>query len=420
MAPRRALYDAIIRHRHDLQRYSKREAAVILDLMGREDARLVTMLRSRLSRMVPTAGGTPGLGELLGSVRTMRLESLVKVERALRGDLLALAKVEGAAIERMATAAVRAPVTFNPIREAQLKAMLDRPVFGGIRGLAQEGKLFELSPEFLRGRDVVSLPAGFDPARVESVARARAAGKNLGPAKLAVRSDGSLEVIDGRHRIIDAVRRGSPVRATIARSNAVVGAADPTRSIFAQAGMSPVPRVPFKQGFESQLFDGGRGAGRSLSQWFGDLAEADQRRLSGAVQLGIQRQEHIDAQVKRIAGTRANGYQDGLLAISRREAESAVRTGVVHVANAAQHEWAKANDDVVTGLQRVEMMDERTCEECEAENGKFISLNDGPAPDGMELSSSDGLLHPNCRMTTVPYFDLDALADKLPDQQEAA
>ncbi len=298
MAPRRSIYDAIIRHRIDLQRYSKREAAVVLDLMGHEDSRLVTMLRGRLPHLAPGVTGAPRTAELLGSVRALRAESFARVRGQLAADLFELAKVEGAAIERIAVTALRAPVRFNPLREGALRSAVADPIFGG-----------------------------------------------------------------------------------------------------------------------------GRGAGQTLTQWFSSMAQADQQRLRGAVELGVNRQEPVDVQVRRIAGTRANGYQDGLLSISRREAEAAVRTGVVHVANAAQVEWNRANADVVTGSQWVAMMDERTekCDVCPGLDGGFVPNGHSPAPAGMEdLGEVSPPAHPNCRCTLIPIFDLDALADKVPDEQEAA
>lgn len=285
------IFDSIVRHRIDLQRYTRREASVLLGIMAGEDAKLVGLLRERLPRIV-----TPGqVDELMHSVRGMRAASFGKVRDVLAGDLVELGKVEGTVATRLAQTAIGVPVPFNPVREQAIRASLSQPMFGA-------------------GRD-----------------------------------------------------------------------------------------------------------GKTLAGWFDGLKAADQGRLTEAVQLGIRRQETVDAQVRRIAGTRANDYADGLLAIPRRAAESAVRTGVVHIANVAQKEWGKANADVVIGFERVEMLDERTCEECAAPDmaGAFIPNGDREPPAGMELARHGELEHPNCRFTTVPVFDLDALADKMPDEGEA-
>lgn len=157
-------------------------------------------------------------------------------------------------------------------------------------------------------------------------------------------------------------------------------------------------------------FMGGIGAGRTLSQWFGDMAKADQVRLQGAIQHGIQRQETVGSMVKRIAGTRSAKYQDGLMAITRRQAETAVRTAVNHVANAAQVEWGRANADVVSGWQWVAMLDERLCPFCRANRGKFVPNGDAKPPSGMQSISETPPLHPNDRCTLVPILEPERLA----------
>ncbi len=268
--------DAVIHHRIQLQRHSRREAAVVLELMGREDARLVQLLRTRLPRAA--AGQTSGL---LAEVRGLRREGFGRVRSLIGNDMRALARVEGEAIAKMAIGAIGVPVTFNPVRAAQLRNAVAEQIFGG----------------------------------------------------------------------------------------------------------------------------GAHGPGRTLAGWLATIAEADRVRLFAAVDLGVRKRETIDDQVRRIAGTRAAGYADGVLAVSRRQAESLTRTAVVHAANAAQKEWAAANADVVTGLEQVEVLDERTCEECEELNGKIWGVDDDQVVP----------VHLQCRGTLVPIFDLDALADKVPD-----
>lgn len=290
----RRLFDSIISHRIDLQRFSRREASIVLGIMGGQDAELVEMLRRRL----PHLNGVDrrAAAELIGAMRKMRRAAFDSVHDKLRGDLVELGKVEGAAISKIARATVGVPIAFNPVRENAIKASLSQNVFSG-----------------------------------------------------------------------------------------------------------------------------GRGAKQTLGGWFDTLAAADQGRLSEAIQIGIRRQEHVDDMVRRIAGTREAGYADGLLSISRRGAETAVRTGVVHVANAAQREWNRANEDVVIGSRWTSVLDERTCDECRDLDGGFVPNGDREAPDGMEdLGDVAPPAHPNCRCTLVPELDLDALADRMPDELEEA
>lgn len=292
MVAQRELFDAVMRHRLDLERYTRREAAVILRLLERHDARLIAMLRQRLPHIRPGDIAGARVRSILATAREMRLDTWRDAHGTLRDDLVELGRVEGAALARIAEAAIPFPVTFNPIRAATLR-----------------------------------------------------------------------EVVTG------------------------------------------------------QPFAGGHNATRTLRQWFGTLAQGDQQRLLGAIQLGVRNQETVDTMVRRIAGTRKAGFADGVLAISRRAAETAVRTAVNHVSNAAQLEFGRANEDVVAGWQWVGMLDERLCSICAAKRGKFVPNGDRRPPQGMELLGDESPpTHPNDRCTLVPVLDVDGLARQIPDQ----
>lgn len=279
MVAHRRVFDAIVRHRVDLQRYARGEAAAVVSLLANEDAKLIGMLRDRLPHLKPQDVNAARIKALLASVKEQRMESYRAVHARMRDDLTELAKVEADTIGRMATGALRAPIVFNPIRASILRgAVLKEP------------------------------------------------------------------------------------------------------------------------------FAGGANASRTLSQWVAKLAVDDRQRLLGAVQMGVKRMDTVDQMVRRVAGTRAAGYRDGVLAISRRDAETAVRTAVIHVANAAQVEWNKANKDVVAGAEWVAMLDERLCPTCSERDGK--TTEDVPPA------------HPRCRCTLTPSLDLDRLAARLPDRIE--
>lgn len=293
MPARRRDFDAIVRHRIDLQRYAKREASVVLRLMAETDSETARMLRDRLPNLKAGDIRAARAKALIKSVKEQRREGIAHVYGAFRRDVIDLAKAEAETVGRMMAATVRAPVSFNPIDAARMRAaVLDTPMAGG------------------------------------------------------------------------------------------------------------------------------RTAASTLSQFFGDMAVGDQRRLLGAIQLGISRDQTTDTMVKTIVGTRANGYTDGVMAITRREATQAVRTVVNHVANSAQLEWAMANRDVCIGLEISNILDERTCDECRDLDGKFYPTTDAPAPDGMETTDKIPPIHRQDRCATVPVFDLERLATKMPDRME--
>lgn len=92
-----------------------------------------------------------------------------------------------------------------------------------------DGELWTLDPSMLRERGVVSLPAG----QRASANTIRAAGKETEPVRLAVRGDGSFEVLNnGRDRVLEAIKAGTPVRAILDRGVKKIPKTDSATSIF--------------------------------------------------------------------------------------------------------------------------------------------------------------------------------------------
>jgi len=132
--------------------------------------------------------------------------------------------------------------------------------------------------------------------------------------------------------------------------------------------------------------------GRLVREWFEELAPAQASRINQQIMIGVAEGEGIDEIVRRIRGTAKNRYRDGLLAKSRREIESVVRTSVSGVVNNVRQGTYLANADVVQAVQWVATLDSHTCEVCAAYDGQVYDLMDGPRPPQ----------HYGCRCTTVP------------------
>jgi hypothetical protein len=300
MPSKRRIFDIVVRHRIDVQRYARFEAARRLRRLAKEDAKLVGLI---LGRADNATGEIRGLRarQLMKAAAALRVESIGSLKAEVRDALVAFGQQETATVARMMTAGVGLPVKWNPVELQRMRAA--------------------------------------------------------------------------------------------------------------------VTQVPFS---------GGKSNARTLAQWFADMTKADQVRVHGAIQLGIIRGETNETIVRRLAGTAANRYADGVLSITRRRAEGIVRTAVNHVANEAQIAWGAANDDVIVGFEIIAMLDERTCETCEEANGKGVANGEHDLPDGME-ENEDGPppFHLFDRCGLVPVFDLEGLADKvdesaLDDSEEAA
>ncbi|USN14468.1 putative morphogenesis protein [Janthinobacterium phage vB_JliS-Donnerlittchen] len=144
--------------------------------------------------------------------------------------------------------------------------------------------------------------------------------------------------------------------------------------------------------------------GVPLTGWLGKMAVNDVSRIEQQVRLGVLAGETVDQMVQRIRGTKANGYKDGVLETTRREAEMIARTAVNHVSTAARQETWNANSDIIKGVRWVATLDGRTSPVCQSRDGQVYPINKGPRPPA----------HPNCRSTVAPVLDGEQIVGDRP------
>ncbi|MBN7822177.1 minor capsid protein [Bowmanella yangjiangensis] len=134
--------------------------------------------------------------------------------------------------------------------------------------------------------------------------------------------------------------------------------------------------------------------GKLLREYTQNIEANRLTRIRDAIRIGFVEGETVDQMVRRIRGTRANGYADGLLEIDRRDAESIVRTAVNHLSNYTRQAFYQANDDLVSEWQFLATLDGRTTITCASLSGKTFPIGEGPQPPR----------HINCRSTSVPVI----------------
>ena len=139
----------------------------------------------------------------------------------------------------------------------------------------------------------------------------------------------------------------------------------------------------------------GPDGGKLLDTFVADWTRTERNRVIGAIRMGYVQGETNQQIINRIRGTRALKYSDGLLSITRRNAEAVVRTGIQHVANVARMETWKTNSDIVTGYRWVSTLDGRTSTQCRSLDGRLFKMGKGPMPPA----------HIRCRSTTAAELD---------------
>jgi len=154
--------------------------------------------------------------------------------------------------------------------------------------------------------------------------------------------------------------------------------------------------------------------GNLLGSWVEGISSGRVQRIEQQIRLGMAGSETTDQIVARIRGTKALQYRDGVLDISRRSAQSMVRTAVSHVSNVAAQDTWKANAHIVKGWQFLATLDGRTTITCAGLSGQFFPLGEGPIPPR----------HIRCRSVSVPvtksFRELGLDADELPKGKRAS
>lgn len=212
------------------------------------------------------------------------------------------------------------------------------------------------------------------------------------------------EIRDLRQSVVDTLARRTTAQLEIlvgqeaAAEQALLSRAIPIEVSFATVPVQALRAIVTEQPFQGSL----------LSEWFETLGAADQRALRRSIQLGLTQGESIPNIVRRVAGTRDAGYADGALAITRRNAESVVRTAVNHVSNAAREATWGANADIIAALRVTATLDGRTTPICQALDGQLAPVGDKPLPaDAVALQPPEARppFHVGCRTVMVAVID---------------
>jgi hypothetical protein len=167
--------------------------------------------------------------------------------------------------------------------------------------------------------------------------------------------------------------------------------------------------------------------GRLLRDWAASLADGRLRQVREAV-----RQGYVDGQtsadiIRRVRGTRALRYADGLLERPRRELATIVQTALSHTAQIARQASYDANADLLKGVKWTATLDSRTTKHiCAPRDGKMYTADRSHKPIGHKLPwlGGPGRLHFNCRSVSVPitksWRELGIDADDMTPGQRAS
>ena len=154
------------------------------------------------------------------------------------------------------------------------------------------------------------------------------------------------------------------------------------------------------------IVDGVLVQGAPVSDWLSRQAGDTLQRFQDGMRLGIAQGETNGQLIRRVRGGKQNGeVVTGFMDVSRRHADSLVRSATQAVSQRSRQGLYEANQDLVKALQWVSTLDLRTTVECSARDGLTYTV-EGHEPIGHSLpwDGGPGNLHWGCRSTSTPVL----------------
>ena len=149
--------------------------------------------------------------------------------------------------------------------------------------------------------------------------------------------------------------------------------------------------------------------GKVLEKSFRGLAVAQAELFAKTVRNGLLTGESTEKIARRLKGRLRFGQRGSVrqvvqaggdsTSMANRQVMAVVRTSINQVANTASQQVYEANQDITSKYRYTATLDSRTSPICRALDGREFEYGKGPIPPQ----------HFNCRSTTVPVIDYEAL-----------
>ena len=126
-------------------------------------------------------------------------------------------------------------------------------------------------------------------------------------------------------------------------------------------------------------------------------------RFTDVIKDGWVNQQDIPTISARIRGTSAASYKDGIMNVTKHQADSLARTSISSIANQTREEVYLANSDVIQGVKFLAVFDNRTTPICRSYGNEEWFMSGGGFGNGSKGHEyRRPPLHFNCRSTLVP------------------
>lgn len=167
----------------------------------------------------------------------------------------------------------------------------------------------------------------------------------------------------------------------------------PVQVSFARVSVEQVYSAAYSMPFRGKL----------LREWASKI-EADRMvRIRDTIRIGYVEGRTTSQIVQSIMGTRARGYEDGVIEIDRRNARAVVQTALSHTAGVTRDRFYSENSDLIKSTAWLSTIDLSTTPECRIRDRlQYTTTDHKPIGHKIPWLSGPGRLHFCCRSTSTP------------------
>lgn len=143
--------------------------------------------------------------------------------------------------------------------------------------------------------------------------------------------------------------------------------------------------------------------GTLLREVWRELGDKKMRTVRQVIAQGFVESKTTDQIIRELRGTRAKGYADALIEVTRRDAEAVTRTALGHMAGFVQDRTAEANNDIIKAIKWSATIDLRTTKDiCAPRDGKLYDpATHKPMGHSIPWGAGPGRMHYRCRSGQV-------------------
>lgn len=135
-----------------------------------------------------------------------------------------------------------------------------------------------------------------------------------------------------------------------------------------------------------------------LRDVWSDLDATKMKKVRQSLAQGFAESKTTDQIIRELRGTRAKGFADGLLEVTRRDAEAVVRTALGHFAGYTQDKFVEANTDLIAATVWQSTIDLRVSTICLIRDGKrYTPDTHKPIGHSIPWLGGPGRAHWRCR-----------------------